>query len=53
MDGSYDPYDPGGHRLLAQVQADPQAGVASYIQDLGPGDYYVAVSGRGIPPSRP
>jgi methionine-rich copper-binding protein CopC len=44
---SYDPYDPGGHLLLAQVQADPQDGVASSIQDLGPGDYYVAVSGAG------
>ena len=42
-----DPYDLDGHRLLAQVQADPTDGVAAYTQDLGPGDYYVAVSGAG------
>src|SRR5262249_45436358 len=42
-----DPYDLSGHRLLAQVQADPQDGMASYTQDLGPGKYYVAVSGAG------
>ena len=42
-----DPYDPTGHRLLAQVQGDPLGGPTSYSQDLGPGDYYVAVSGAG------
>jgi methionine-rich copper-binding protein CopC len=42
-----DPYDLDGHRLLAQVQANPQSGIADYQQDLGPGDYYVAISGGG------
>jgi methionine-rich copper-binding protein CopC len=42
-----DPYDPNGHLLLAQVQSDPTDGLAFYSQDLGPGHYYVAVSGAG------
>jgi methionine-rich copper-binding protein CopC len=42
-----DPYDLDGHRLLAQVQADPSDGAAGYSQDLGPGDYFVAISGAG------
>jgi methionine-rich copper-binding protein CopC len=42
-----DPYDVDGYRMLAQVQADPKDGLATYTQDLGPGDYYVAVSGGG------
>jgi methionine-rich copper-binding protein CopC len=42
-----DPYNLDGHRLLAQVQAGAQDGIASYQQDLGPGDYYVAISGGG------
>jgi methionine-rich copper-binding protein CopC len=42
-----DPYDLDGHRLLAQVEANPSDGVADYVQDLGPGDYFVAISGAG------
>jgi methionine-rich copper-binding protein CopC len=42
-----DPYDLDGHRLLTQVTADPSDGVADESQDLGPGDYFVAVSGAG------
>ncbi len=42
-----DPYDPNGYRLLAQVQADSTHGLAAYSQDLGPGDYDLAVSGGG------
>jgi methionine-rich copper-binding protein CopC len=42
-----DPYNVGGHRLLAQVEANPSNGAADYVQDLGPGDYFVAVSGAG------
>jgi methionine-rich copper-binding protein CopC len=42
-----DPYDLDGHRLLAQVEANPADGVADYVQDLGPGDYFVAISGAG------
>jgi methionine-rich copper-binding protein CopC len=42
-----DPYDLDGHRLLAQVQANPQDGLATYSQDLGPGEYFVAISGAG------
>ena len=50
------PVRPDGHRLLAQVQAEPVDGVAALIQDLGPGDYFVAISGAGnsaSPPSSP
>lgn len=42
-----DLYDLDGHRLLAQVEASPSDGVGDYVQDLGPGDYFVAVSGAG------
>ena len=42
-----DPYDLAGHRLLAQVEANPSDGAADYAQDLGPGDYFVAISGAG------
>jgi methionine-rich copper-binding protein CopC len=42
-----DPYDLDGHRLLAQVVANPSSGAADYSQDLGPGDYFVAISGAG------
>jgi methionine-rich copper-binding protein CopC len=42
-----DPYDLDGHRLLAQVEANPSDGVADYVQNLGPGDYFVAISGAG------
>ena len=42
-----DPYDLDGHRLLAQVEANPSDGDADYVQDLGPGDYFVAISGAG------
>ena len=42
-----DPYDLNGNRLMAQVQTNPTDGLAAYSQDLGPGDYYVAVSGAG------
>jgi methionine-rich copper-binding protein CopC len=42
-----DPYDVGGHRLIGQVEASPSSGVVAYSQDLGPGDYFVAVSGAG------
>ena len=42
-----DPYDLDGHRLLAQDQANPMDGAAHYAQDLGPGDYFVAISGAG------
>jgi len=41
------PYDVDGHRLLAQTQANPSSGAAAFSQDLGPGDYFVAVSGAG------
>ena len=42
-----DPYDLDGHRLLAQVEASSPGGVAEDTQDLGPGDYFVAISGAG------
>ena len=48
-----DPYDLDGHRLLAQVQANPSDGLADYSQDLGPGDYFVAISGAGNTTSLP
>ena len=41
-----DLYYVGGNRQLAQVEAN-QDGVADYVQDLGPGDYFVAISGAG------
>jgi methionine-rich copper-binding protein CopC len=44
---SGDPYDVDGHRLLVQSQANPSNGTIAYSQDLGPGDYFVAVSGAG------
>ena len=44
-----DPYNLDGHRMLAQVEANPSDGSADYSQDLGPGDYFVAISGRGEP----
>jgi methionine-rich copper-binding protein CopC len=40
-----DPYDLDGHRVLAQVEANPSDGAADFAQDLGPGDYFVAISG--------
>jgi hypothetical protein len=42
-----DPYDPGGHRLLQQVDGKSDGGVASIDRLLGPGTYYLAVSGDG------
>ena len=42
-----DLYNVDGHRLLAQVEANPLNGAASYVENLGPGDYFVAVSGAG------
>jgi hypothetical protein len=44
---SGDPYDADGHRLLDQVEANADDGVASFDQVLGPGTYYLAVSGAG------
>jgi methionine-rich copper-binding protein CopC len=44
---SGDPYDVDGHRLLVQSQANPSNGTIADSQDLGPGDYFVAVSGAG------
>jgi methionine-rich copper-binding protein CopC len=42
-----DPYDFSGHRRLAQIGANSSDGVAEETRDLGPGDYFVAVSGAG------
>lgn len=42
-----DPYDPTGHRLMDQVQANPQTGTAQLTQALPPGTYDVAISGAG------
>jgi methionine-rich copper-binding protein CopC len=42
-----DPYDPTGHRLLAQDDGAGHGGVATLEQVLAPGTYYVAVSGSG------
>ena len=42
-----DPFDLDGHRLLAQVGASLLDGAAALDQNLGPGDYYVAISGAG------
>ncbi len=42
-----DPYDVDGYRLLTQVEANPSDGIADQSQDLGPGDYFVAISGAG------
>ncbi len=42
-----DPYDLDGHRMLAQIQASSPGAVVEDTQDLGPGDYFVAISGAG------
>src|SRR6516165_7576696 len=42
-----DPYDPLGHRLLAQDDGAAHGGDAVLDRLLGPGSYYVAVSGSG------
>ena len=42
-----DPYDADGHRLLDQVDQPANGGVATLDQLLGPGTYYLAVSGAG------
>ncbi len=42
-----DPFDPSGHRLLTQVEANRSTGAVDYDQNLGPGDYFVAISGAG------
>ncbi len=42
-----DPYDYDGHRLLAQLTADPSDGALAFSQNLAPGDYFVAISGAG------
>jgi hypothetical protein len=45
--GPIDPYTPDGHRLLAQDDAGAQPGPATLDRLLGPGNYWVAVSGSG------
>ena len=42
-----DPYDPDGHRLLDQVDEPADGGVGTLDRLLGPGTYYLAVSGAG------
>ena len=42
-----DPFDVDGHRLLDQVDGKSSGGVATLDQLLGPGTYYLAVSGSG------
>ena len=42
-----DPYDADGYRLLDQVDQPANGGVATLDQLLGPGTYYLAVSGAG------
>ena len=42
-----DPYNPDGHRLLEQVEGTADVGVATLDRLLGPGTYYLAVSGQG------
>jgi hypothetical protein len=42
-----DAYNPLGHRLLARDDGGTHGGNASIGRDLGPGTYYVAVSGSG------
>ena len=42
-----DPYDADGYRLMDQVRANPVDGIAAMVQDLGPGDYDIAISGAG------
>jgi len=42
-----DPYNPDGHRLLDQVDEPANGRVATLDQLLGPGTYYLAVSGAG------
>jgi hypothetical protein len=43
----YDPYDADGYRLLDQVDQPANGGDATLEQLLGPGTYYLAVSGAG------
>src|SRR5262249_34230367 len=48
LDGCYgDPYDPLGHRLLAQSDGAATGGDAAIDRDLAAGTYYVALSGSG------
>jgi methionine-rich copper-binding protein CopC len=42
-----DPYDLDGHRVLAQVEASPSTGSVALVENLSPGDYFVAISGAG------
>jgi hypothetical protein len=42
-----DPYTPDGHRLLAQDDAATHLGYAHIDRLLGPGNYWIAVSGSG------
>jgi methionine-rich copper-binding protein CopC len=42
-----DPYDPLGHRLLAQDNAANHGGIAAIDRSLAAGTYFVAVSGDG------
>ncbi len=42
-----DPLVPLGHRLLAQDEGSPAGGAAAIDRVLGPGTYFVAVSGAG------
>lgn len=42
-----DPYTPTGHRLLGQNDGAAHGGVATVERVLGPGTYFVAVSGTG------
>src|SRR5581483_436950 len=42
-----DPYDPTGHRLLAQDDGAAHGGIATLEEVLAPGTYYVAVGGSG------
>jgi hypothetical protein len=44
---STDPYNPTGYRLLDQAIAGAEVGVAELDPLLGPGTYYLAVSGAG------
>src|ERR1043165_5002019 len=40
-------YDPLGYRQLSQVDGGTTGGPVSLAENLGPGDYFVAVSGSG------
>jgi methionine-rich copper-binding protein CopC len=42
-----DPYDLDGHRMLAPVDTSSPGAVVEDTQDLGPGDYYLAIGGVG------